>query len=132
MTPLQGRLLAGSLPQTLVIPVFSNVKSHVVPNAHTVPGHSQKKELSPGPVDCIYRNYILKSVKSVSCVIPLSCVQPATSVKHAASDLPVGARRQTFWQTWLDLGAGPKIVQILREGYTLSGPDQILQGLRLS
>ena len=119
MTPLQGRLLAGSLPQTLVNPVFSNVKSHVVPNAHTVPRHSQKKDLSPGPVDCIYRKYILKSVKSVSCVILLSCVQPATSVKHAASDLPVGARLQNFWQTWLDLGAGPKIVQILREGYTL-------------
>ena len=84
-----------------------------------MPGHSQKKELSPGPVDCIYRNYTLKSVKSVSCVIPLSCVQSATSVKHAASNLPVGARLQTFWQTWLDLGAGPKIVQILREGYTL-------------
>ena len=119
MTPLQGRLLAGSLPQTLVNPVLSNVKSHVVPNAHTVPGHSQKKDLSPGPVDCIYRKYILKSVKSVSCVIPLSCVQPATSVKHAASNPPVGARLQNFWQTWLDLGAGPKIVQILREGYTL-------------
>ena len=58
MTPLQGRLLAGSLPQTLVNPVLSNVKSHVVPNAHTVPGHSQKKDLSPGPVDCIYRKYI--------------------------------------------------------------------------
>ena len=119
MTPLQGRLLAGSLPQTLVNPVLSNVKSHVVPNAHTVPGHSQKKDLSPGPVDCIYRKYILKSVKSVSCVIPLSCVQPATSVKHAASNPPVGARLQNFWQTWLDLGAGPKIIQILREGYTL-------------
>ena len=26
---------------------------------------------------------------------------------------------QSFWQTWLDLGAGPKVVQILREGYTL-------------
>ena len=49
-----------------------------------MPGHSQKKELSPGPVDCIYRNYILKSVKSVSCVIPLSCVQPATT-----EDLPI-------------------------------------------
>ena len=24
-----------------------------------------------------------------------------------------------FWQTWLERGAGPKIVQILREGYTL-------------
>ena len=28
-------------------------------------------------------------------------------------------RLQNFWQTWLDLGAGPKVVQILKEGYTL-------------
>ena len=58
-------------------------------------------------------------MKSASCVIPLSYVQPVTSVKNVASNLPVGARLQNFWQTWLDLGAGPKIVQILREGYTL-------------
>ena len=35
------------------------------------------------------------------------------------SKLPVGARLQNFWKTWLDLGAGPKVVQILQEGYTL-------------
>ena len=58
-------------------------------------------------------------MKSVSCVTHLSCVQPVTNVKNAASNLPVGARLQNFWQTWLDLGAGVKVVQILREGYTL-------------
>ena len=42
-----------------------------------------------------------------------------TNVKNAAPDLPVGTRLQNYWQTWLDLGAGPKVVQILREGYTL-------------
>ena len=26
---------------------------------------------------------------------------------------------QNFWQAWLDLGSGPKVVQILKEGYTL-------------
>ena len=61
----------------------------------------------------------LKSVKSVSCVTQLSCVQPVTNVKNAAQNLPVGARLQNFWQTWLDLGAGPKVVQILKESYTL-------------
>ena len=49
----------------------------------------------------------------------LSCAQPVTNVKNAAPNLPVGARLQNFWQTWLDLGAGPKVVQILKEGYTL-------------
>ena len=38
---------------------------------------------------------------------------------NVVSNLPVGARLQNFWQTWLERGAGPKIVQILREGYTL-------------
>ena len=36
------------------------------------------------------------------------------NVKNVASSLPVGARLQIFWQTWLDLGAGPKVVQILK------------------
>ena len=58
-------------------------------------------------------------MKSVSCVTQLSCAQPVTNVKNAAPNLPVGARLQNFWQTWLDLGAGPKVVQILKEGYTL-------------
>ena len=57
--------------------------------------------------------------KSVSCVTQLCCVNPVTYVKLAAQNLPVGARLQNFWQTWLHLGAGPKVVQILKEGYTL-------------
>ena len=68
---------------------------------------------------CHCKSYKLKSVKSVSCVTQLSFVQPVTNVKNAAPNLPVGARFQTFWQTWLDLGAGLKVVQIRREGYTL-------------
>ena len=57
-------------------------------------------------------------MKSVSCVTQLSYVQPVTNVRNVASNLPVRARLQNFWQTWLDLGAGPKVVQILKEGYT--------------
>ena len=69
------------------------------------------------------RNLKLKSVKSVSCVTQLSCVNPVTNVTNIVQNLPVGARLQNFWKTWLDLGAGPKVVQILKEGYTL--PFQI-------
>ena len=58
-------------------------------------------------------------MKSVSCVTQLSCVKPVTNVKNAAQNLPVGARLQNYWQSWLDLGAGPKVVQILKEGNTL-------------
>ena len=54
-----------------------------------------------------------------------------TNVKNVASKLPVGARLQSYLQVWLDLGAGPKVVQILRERATPSpfGSGQNLQGL---
>ena len=123
VTKLQTRLLAGSTPQTLNTGSKLNVKLPVASHVHTALGHSQKKELSPGSAGCHCKNYKIKSVKSVSCVTQLSCVQPVTNVKIAAPDLPVGARLQNFWQTWLDLGAGPKVVQILKEGYTF--PFQI-------
>ena len=60
----------------------------------------------------------LKRVKGASSVIQLPCVQSVTNIP-LVKNLPVGARLQNFWQTWLERGAGPKIVQILREGYTL-------------
>ena len=65
----------------------------------------------------------LKYVKGVSSVTQLSCVKPVTNVKLAVSNLSVGARLQNFWQTWLDLGADPKVVQILKNGLHLSLSD---------
>ena len=65
-----------------------------VPSA---PGHSQKRELSPGWAECqskVCRK--LKYVKPVSCVTQLSCVQP---VQNVVNDQPVGARLQNFWKT---------------------------------
>ena len=53
-------------------------------------------------------------MKDVSCVIPLSSVKPAINAPNVVTNLPVGARLQKFWENWLDLGAGPKVVQILR------------------
>ena len=49
----------------------------------------------------------------------LSFVKPVTNVQHVASNLHVGARLQNNWKNWLDLGASLKVVQILKEGYTL-------------
>ena len=72
VTKLQARLLAGSSPQTIDICTNLNVKSHVVPSVHTAPGHSQKREISPGSAGCYCKDYKLKSVKSVSCVTQLS------------------------------------------------------------
>ena len=116
---LQKGLLVRSQTLTRKTLDTLNVNYHVAPVVHSAPGHSQKRELSPGSAGCYCRNHKLKYVKSVSCVTQLSCVQPVTNVRNAVPNLPVGARLQNFWQTWLDLGAGPKVVQILKEGYAL-------------
>ena len=58
-------------------------------------------------------------MNSVSCVTQLCSVQPVVNAPNVVQNLPVGARLQSFWKTWLNLGAGPKVVQILREGYPL-------------
>ena len=120
ITRSQDRLLAGSLHtgktmNTSFKAVYLNVVN-VVPSA---PGRSQKRELSPGSAVCYNEKHRLKYVKGASCVNQLSCVQPVTNVKNVALNLPVGSRLQNFWETWLDLGAGPKVVQILKEGYIL-------------
>ena len=113
---LQGGLLAGS--QTLTPEHFVNL--NVVTRVPTAPGHSQRKGVSPGlPVCHLPKGCKLKYVKGVSCVTQLCCVNPVTNVKPAAQNHLVGARLQHNWQTWLDLGVGPKVVQILKEGYTL-------------
>ena len=78
-----------------------------------------KKELSPGLAGCYLKENKLKYVKGTSCVTQLSCVKPVTNVPSVVTNLPVGARLQNFWKTWLGLGAGPKVVQILKEGYPL-------------
>ena len=96
-----------------------NAKLNVVPSVLTAPGHSQKNEISPGAAGCTYKRDILKPVKSVSCVIPLSYVNPVLNAPNVVTNRPVGARLQEFWKNWLALGAGPKVVQILKEGYTL-------------
>ena len=114
---LTGRLLAGS---TVHRQTDTFVNLNVVSCVHTAPRHSQKKEISPGAAVCFSkRNCKIKSVKLASCVTPLSCVKPVVNARNAVTNPPVGARLQKFWQVWLNLGANPKIVQILKEGYTL-------------
>ena len=115
----QSQLLAGSTSTEQTLNSNLNVNLHVVTPVPSAHGPPQKKGVSPGVSDCHLKRSLLNSVKGVSCVTQLSCVNPVTNVKNAAQNLPVGTRLQNFWQTWLDLGARPKVVQILREGYTL-------------
>ena len=98
---------------------FKCKKLNLVHSVHTAPGHSQKNEISPGAAGCYYKKSILKSVKSVSCVTPLSYVNPVLNAPNVVANLPVEARLQNFWKNWLDLGARPRVIQILKEGYTL-------------
>ena len=114
VSQLQGRLLTRNITQEKTLDSLT-VNLPVVKLVTSAPGHSQKKEISPGRADC----QKLKFVKSVSCVTQLSCAQPVTCAQNVVPNLPVRARLQTFWEIWMDLGAGLKVVQILREGYTL-------------
>ena len=118
---LPDRLLTrtSALPRKTINCLSLNVKHLAVNHVHSAPGHSQKRELSPGSAGCHQSKSKLKYVKGASSVTQFSCVQPVTNAMNVVSNLPVGARLQNFWLTWLERGAGPKIIQILREGYTL-------------
>ena len=66
-------------------------------------------------------------MNNVSCVGQLCSVKLAPNV---AQSLPARARLNQFWETWEALGAGPKVVQMLKEGYTI--PFQTRQNLTRS
>ena len=119
VTKLRARLLAGSTHKETLTFQDTVVKLNVVNYALSATGHPQRKGISPGLADVKNRDHTLKFVKGASSVTQLSCVQPVVNVPLVAKTLPVGSRLQNFWQTWLELGARPKIVQTLKEGYTL-------------
>ena len=129
LTKSSGQLLAsvqtGSRPRTSQNPDFpmrqvdhvnQDVFFHVATHAPSVPttGLPQKKGLSPVPV---LRK--IKHVNSVSCVDPCLFVQNVQGVPTVVHDGPVGGRLQKFWQVWQRLGANPRAVSILKEGYSL-------------
>ena len=92
--------------------VFFHVATHAPSVATT--GLPQKKGLSPVPV---LRK--IKHVNSVSCVDPCLFVQNVQGVPTVVHDGPVGGRLQKCWQVWQRLGANPRAVSILKEGYSL-------------
>ena len=93
-------------------PVLCPVASPV-PFVVNVRGQSQKKDGSPS----------LKSeinfVKSVFIVDHCVSAQHVPNDHNAANAQLVGGRLQEFWQKWSLLGANPRVVSILREGYIL-------------
>ena len=85
-------------------------------NVHSVTGLPQKKGVNPNYC-CTHTE--IKHVNDVSCVGHLSSVTSVTNVPTVVIHPPVGARLQQFWEKWEALGSSPKVVTILREGYTL-------------
>ena len=77
-------------------------------------GPPQKKGVSPA----LYQSRI-KHVKGVCCVNPCRFVPSVPSVPNAVPEQAVGGRLQRFWQVWQNMGANPRVVSILKEGYTL-------------
>ena len=59
----------------------------------------------------------IKHVKGVSCVNPCLSAQVVESAPHVVKELGVGGRLQSFWLKWQKLGANPRVVSILKEGY---------------
>ena len=87
--------------------------SHV-PSATKNVRQPQKKGLSP-PSE-------IREINSVNCVSFVDqCVcAPSVSNAHNVVHAPqVGGRLQPFWQTWALLGANPRVVSILKDGYIL-------------
>ena len=79
-------------------------------------GQPQKKGISPVIVK---QEQKLKFVNNASCVDHLCSVKNASNVPLAVPNLIVGARLNQFWETWQTMGAGPKVVLMLKEGYIL-------------
>ena len=92
------------------------VNSSVVNHVHFVSGLPQKKGVIP---NYCHLSPEIKHVQGVSCVDQSSSVQNVTNVPTVVPNLTVGARLHQFWEKWAALGVDPKVLAVLREGYTL-------------
>ena len=85
-----------------------------VPSATKNVRQPQKKGLSP-PSE-------IREINSVNCVSFVDhcvCAPSVTNVRNVVQAPQVGGRLQPFWQTWALLGANPRVVSILKDGYIL-------------
>ena len=94
----------------VLCPVVSPVRS--VLNVRKL---SQKKDISPSSKS----KREINSVKGVSIVGHCVFAQIVPSALKVAHVKPVGGRLQNFWQVWSLLGANPRVVSILKDGYIL-------------
>ena len=80
----------------------------------TIPGLPQKKGLRPNL--CLNK---IKLVEGASCVSSCLFAPSVLNVPHVVTGISVGARLQRFWQVWQRLGSNPRVVSLLRYGYSL-------------
>ena len=89
---------------------------HAVSPVPTVHSHGlpQKKGVSPG--HCLSK---INHVKDVCCVGQCLFVPSAPNAPNAVVKQAVGGRLQQFWHIWQEMGANPRVVSVLRDGYSL-------------
>ena len=99
-----------TVQQPVLCPVVSPV-----PFVLNVRGQSQNKDGNPS----LNLNTEINFVKSVFSVDHCVFAPTVPSAHNVANPQLVGGRLQKFWQTWSLLGANPRVVSILKDGYIL-------------
>ena len=110
VTNVEGQNFSVSVQQPVLCPVVSPV-----PFVLNVRGQSQKKDGSPSSKVKQEINFV-KGVFSVDHCVFATIVPNAHNVVNAQL---IGGRLQKFWQKWSLLGANPRVVSILKDGYIL-------------
>ena len=95
-------------PQDVCCRVVSHVRTV---HSHRLP---QRKGVSPG--HCLSK---IKHVKGVFCVNPCLSVPPVPNVPNAVAGQIVAGCLQQFWHIWQEMGANPRVVSVLKDGYSL-------------
>ena len=86
-----------------------------VPFVLNVRGQSQKKDGSPSSRVKTEINFVKSGFSVDHCV----CAPKVQSALNVANAKLVRGRLQNFWQKWSLLGANPRVVSILKDGYIL-------------
>ena len=106
------------VPSLNTVPKPSNplVSCHVATHAQYAisKGLPQKKGIRP-----VVKKTEIKLVKGASFVNHCLSAKPVPNVPNVVKEWGVGGRLQTFWPKWQELGANPRVVSILKEGYAL-------------
>ena len=99
-----------SVQQAVLCPIASPV-----PFVLSVRGQSQKKDTSPS----LKMKQEIKFVKDAFSVDHCVFAPVVPNAHNVVNVQQIGGRLQKFWQKWSLLGANPRVVSILKDGYIL-------------